>query len=147
MKKIQWIVIISFIGVFSSVQAEVYKWTDSKGKIHFSDKPHANATEVKVKTKKPTKLINAKERMRRQKVLAQQFQLSREEKIRKQQIVRKKQDKITAQCNRINKQILSYKNVDYLFTFDDNGKKNRLSSQQKQQEINRLKSMYSEHCP
>lgn len=37
-----------FLLVAFPLQAEVYTWTDSKGVVHFSDEPHAGASEVKL---------------------------------------------------------------------------------------------------
>jgi len=34
--------------VINPVQAEVYKWTDSKGIVHFSDKPHPDAEKIQL---------------------------------------------------------------------------------------------------
>ncbi|KTC65845.1 Uncharacterised protein (plasmid) [Legionella adelaidensis] len=34
--------------VTTALRAEIYTWTDSSGVVHFSDKPHVGATEVKL---------------------------------------------------------------------------------------------------
>jgi hypothetical protein len=40
-----------FLGVFiviNSLQAQIFKWTDSSGDVHFSDKPHPGAEEIEL---------------------------------------------------------------------------------------------------
>ncbi len=40
-----------FLGIFiaiSPLHAEIYKWTDSTGNVHFSDKPHPGAEEIQL---------------------------------------------------------------------------------------------------
>lgn len=43
------------LALSNSVMAKVYKWTDSNGKVHYSDKPikQGDVEEVKIKTTKP----------------------------------------------------------------------------------------------
>jgi hypothetical protein len=48
MKKIVFVVLLAFI-MAPLVQADqVYKWVDSQGNVHYSDKPHPGAKKVKV---------------------------------------------------------------------------------------------------
>lgn len=44
------LVLIAALGV-GSVQAEIYRWTDSNGKVHFSDRPARDAVVEKVEVK------------------------------------------------------------------------------------------------
>jgi hypothetical protein len=52
MKSILLILLVVFTG---TVSAEVYKWTDSAGHVHFSDKPHKpeKAQKITLKTYHP----------------------------------------------------------------------------------------------
>ncbi|MGW8229274.1 MAG: DUF4124 domain-containing protein [Gammaproteobacteria bacterium] len=38
------VLLISFICLVTPLQAEIYKWTDEQGRVHFSDKPADNDT-------------------------------------------------------------------------------------------------------
>lgn len=39
-------VLLSFALMIAPLHAQIYKWTDSDGNVHFSDKPHPGAEEV-----------------------------------------------------------------------------------------------------
>jgi len=38
--------ILLLLGLAMNAQAEIYKWTDQKGNVHFSDSPHPGASQV-----------------------------------------------------------------------------------------------------
>lgn len=44
----RYMVVISMLLAMSSLQAQIYKWTDSDGIVHFSDIPHVGATTIKL---------------------------------------------------------------------------------------------------
>lgn len=46
MKKTLSYLLLSLLTV--TVQAQIYKWTDSQGNVHFSDKPHQGAQEIEL---------------------------------------------------------------------------------------------------
>ena len=53
--------IVLILLVVSPASAAIYTWTDSKGNVHFGDKPVANesATEVKISINKKTGVTNS----------------------------------------------------------------------------------------
>ncbi|WP_133127299.1 DUF4124 domain-containing protein [Legionella nagasakiensis] len=42
------ILLLCFLIMISPLQAQIYKWTDSSGNVHFSDKPHPGAEKVEL---------------------------------------------------------------------------------------------------
>ena len=40
--------LLTFILMICAAQAQIYKWTDSRGNVHFSDVPHEGAEKIKI---------------------------------------------------------------------------------------------------
>lgn len=135
-----------FLIITNTALAGVYKWTDANGKVHFSDKPHKNADEIKIKAAKPSGIGISQDRLKRQKELLNSYQNSRAEKQKQQQKINKRNDKISKRCKSLKNDILNYEDVDYLFTRNEDGKKKRLSRAQKKAETAKLKELYNEKC-
>ena len=54
-KKMQFIVrnsciFLAFVFVFFSVSAEIYKWIDEEGKVHYGEKPPISKQDANIKT-------------------------------------------------------------------------------------------------
>ena len=146
MNNIKWMLLLITITQTQISLGAVYQWTDSNGNTHFSDKPQPNAKKLKIK-KQTTKVTeSSKDRLKRQKDLANEYQAIREEKARKKRKTDAVKNKKSAKCNRLKNKVLNYEDVDYLFTRDETGKKKRLSSQQKKQETQSLKKLYADKC-
>lgn len=46
-----------FVLIGSIANAEIYKWTDENGQVHFGDKPKANAETVEIREQKTGRLV------------------------------------------------------------------------------------------
>jgi len=146
MNKVKWILLLIVMTQTQMSFAGIYKWTDSNGKVHFSDKPQPNAKKLDIKQQTPTGTESSKDRLKRQKALANEYQDIREEKERKKRKLDASKNRLSAMCNRLKNKILTYEEVDYLFVRDKAGKKKRLSNQQKNQETKSLKKLYADKC-
>ena len=146
MNKFKWILLIITMTQTQISFGGIYQWTDSKGNVHFSDKPQPDAKQIIIKKQAPKVTVSPQDRLERQKALANEYQAIREEKARKKQKVDAIKDKHSTRCNRLKNEILNYEDVDYVFTRDENGKKKRLSSQQKRKQIQSMKRIYADKC-
>jgi len=126
--------------------AGVYKWTDDRGKIHFSDKPHKNADEIIIKASKPSGLGTTSNQLKRQKERLLDYEKNRLKKNKRLRENRKREETIARKCRQLKNIILNYEEVDYLFTRDNSGKKIRLSGAKKQKETAILQKEYDEKC-
>ncbi len=140
--------LLSFILLlpFQSIQAEVYRWKDKNGKIHFSDKPHANATQLDIKAPKPSGIGISNQQVQRRKALLDEFEENRNN--RKTQDLKEKNKKkaIDRYCRQLKNQLQNYKDVDYLYTRDEAGERINLSDTKKQAEEAKLRHEIEERC-
>lgn len=129
-----------------STNAEVYRWKDKSGNIHFSDKPHSDATQLDIKAPEPSGIGISNKQVQRQKELLDDFQKKRETK--QKQALKDKKHKAASDnyCRRLKNRLKNYLEVDYLFTRDATGKKQDLSDERKLQEEDKLRVLIAEHC-
>lgn len=146
MNKIKWVLLLITIAQPQLLFGGIYKWTDSDGNVHFSDKPQPDAKQIIIKKQAPNKTEPPQDRVNRQKALADEYQQIREEKALKKREADAINNRLSINCKRLENEILNYEEVDYIFTRDETGKKKRLSGQQKKKRIQSLKGIYADKC-
>lgn len=129
-----------------TANAEVYRWVDENGIMHFSDKPHANATQLNLKAPKPAGIGISQKQLQRRKELLEEFQEKNELKQKQAIKNEKQQAKIDSNCTRLKNQLRNYEEADYLFARDKNGEKQNMTDQQKKTEENKLRALIEERC-
>lgn len=145
--------LITLIFTFTA-QAEIYKWVDENGKVHYSDKPFdKNSKKIEVK-REPTQAerLEAQKRaskmIRRQnKVHAINEQEARDKKVlaQKEEVNRKQRAQACAEAKRL---ILVYSGRGAIYSTDKNGKKTYkgYTDEQKNQKIAQLQQGIKENC-
>lgn len=132
--------------------ADVYKWTDKDGKIHYSDKPRdEKSQQIKMK-KEPTatEILQAKEKASS---LIKSTQLKIEQDQEEQQKLKYSKQQAEQKINTLKKEceqaktaarVLGQRRVSY--TQDKQGEKHYLSDEEKIQKISELKGLIKEFC-
>ena len=129
------------------VQADVYKWTDDKGRVHYGDKPVTNSKQIDISEQKNTRnnLSKAEREERRQRLL-ETFAVDRAEKKERQ----KKQDaqnkKINRQCANARDQLKNYNRSSRLYDLNDKGERVIFSDKERQQAIDQLSANIKKYC-
>lgn len=132
--------------------AEVYKWTDENGKIHYSDKPIDEKTK-KIKMKRQpshTEVSQAKERAsalikHKNKVQEITDDERHDKKIADRKDAKDKR-KLSSQCRQAKREIILLGKGRVTYTTDEDGERHYLSDEEKNQSINQLKKDVKEHC-
>ena len=90
------IIIFTFLVLSASTaEAEIYKWVDDNGNVHYGDKPVANSEQLNIVTDEaPTNKLSKKERAERRQNLIDAFEEDRQAKKEQQEKARKKKDKL-----------------------------------------------------
>ncbi len=140
------LIFLAVLLIFRSVGAEVYRWTDEKGKVHFSDKPHMDSTKLDIQTPKPSGIGTTEAQRESQKKVLKQLQKSRQLRTKEKDQNSKQKAKIEKYCSRLQNRLKNYDEVDYVFIRDASGKKKRLTSQQKKDEETKIRNLIAERC-
>ena len=133
--------------------AEVYKWVDENGKIHFSDKPFDEKSKAVKMKRQPTpeEIQQAKQRAAR--VIQHQRKVSEitSEEAQQEQQARMKREKKSAilnkECKMAQTEIIQLGRGYRSYTVNDKGEKYFLSDQEKNDMIAKMKELVKQHCP
>ena len=140
------LLLIITTSTWQSVQAEIYRWKDENGKIHFSDKPHADATQLNIKPQKPAGIGSSNKQIKRQKALLNDFQEKREREQEQASQAKKQRVASERNCSELKNRLKDYQEADYLYDRDGSGERQNLSDERKQHEEQRLRDQIAERC-
>ncbi len=135
------------------VQAEVYKWTDEHGRVHFSDRPPSEDTpEYQLRTPAakaspvlPESLTEA-ERRARQKKLSDSLQADRREKEQADARRKEQQAKREHNCMVARKQLSATKKYNKIFEYDQQGNRVYYDDAKKQQYLESKRAAVRKWC-
>jgi hypothetical protein len=132
----------------TSIPAEIYKWVDAEGKVHYGEKPPNTTTEGNIETIKLRDNVDTKGA---RKVLNEQSKSldERRENRKKKQTdaltAKQKLAKNKALCQRAKERLVSYQHPKVTVEEDD-GSMRDLGEEEKQSEISASKKMVAKAC-
>ena len=142
--------IIMIIGLLMSVsemtQAEIYKWTDKNGVVHYGDKNEGKSEVVDIVEKEKVGNRNNINREERRRKLIETYDIERKEKKEKQDKFRKKKAEMNAQCGYAKDRLRRYKRAGSLYDVDKNGNRTNLSDGKRKLAISKLQRNINKYC-
>lgn len=140
--------LIIFISiVLIEAQAEIYKWKDDKGKIHYGDKPIASSEKMNIKEGSASrKNINQSSRNDRRRKLMETYDLERKEKKQQQAKRKEKRKKLNAQCGGAKDSLRRYKRAGRIYDLDKDGNRIYLSDAAHESAVDNLQKQIKKHC-
>jgi len=147
--KLKVIVFSVFLGLLSGLShAEVYRWTDDKGKVHFGDRPTTdNASEVKIKEPKvatPTK--NDSDRKQDAARFLRSRELDRIEKAQQKQKSQQQAAKRARKCKTAKLELRKLREARLLYTKDKSGKKHYITDAERASEKKKTADIVDYWC-
>jgi len=126
------LVAVSFsIILINPVAAEVYKWIDEDGKVHYGDRPGNNsAEEIKLK-KVPERDAGLTERRETQQKMLDIYQEERVEKQEQLTKLKEEQKLRKAHCQTARRTLAEIKAARYLFEIEENGERRVISDDER----------------
>lgn len=127
--------------------AELYRWTDENGKVHFSDRPVSDDAE-ELEVKAPPKLgqgntvREVNERLDRLRTSEAEREAKEREQEEKLQAKLKKQ---RAACARQKDRLNSFRNY-VMYTLEDDGSRRYYENEEKKQKIAEISKWIAENC-
>lgn len=128
--------------------AEIYKWVDAQGQVHYDDKPPVDSQKKLMNINEKSNAVRAisDDRAEKRKKLLEAIEEDRDKKKEKAAEAAKKKQKLTRQCHEAKDQLKNYKSAGYLYDLDKNGNRINFSEEQKKKVITSLEKQISEHC-
>ncbi len=146
--------VVTTIGLFfllisSSAFAEIYKWTDEQGRVHYSDKaPDKKADIIELKkeeksSSQPSSKNNSMENTQRfLRALEEEKAIARE----KEQELAKKREKKRAYCQRLEKEISIYNKGYAIVRYNQKGEHEYLTDQEIAEQKQKFDQSWKENC-
>ncbi|MDH3947503.1 MAG: DUF4124 domain-containing protein [Gammaproteobacteria bacterium] len=135
------------------VQAEVYKWTDEHGRVHFSDKPPSKDTPAyqlrtpasAASTSSQESLTDA-ERRARQKKLSDSLEADRQEKQKAESTREQQQARREHNCKVARAEWTASKRANLIYDYDQQGNRVYYSEAKKQRYLESLHAEVRKWC-
>jgi len=129
------------------VIADIYKWTDENGKVHFSDKPQSNdAMKVQIK-KSPTVDPHLRKRQESREKLLGIYSEERKEKKLEQLKADNEGKQREVRCAKSKKQLQTAKDAGFLYEDTDDPKNPKiLNSEERMKEIRKIVAQVKRWC-
>ena len=134
------------------LNAEIYKWVDEKGKVHFGDRPPAdndkvNTVEIDTKPNSQASPIMDAERIKKQKLLLEIYDEERAQRKQDYLANKEKKEQNKIECARLEKKLKEMKNAQILYKETDDPKNPIISTvQEKQQTEQALQKRINSVC-
>jgi hypothetical protein len=125
----------------------VYKWTDARGRVHYSDRPaDADSGSVKIRPAPQPPLAAVQERRIRQQKLLRAFDEERE--IDRQKAAKAREDKRLRadNCASARQTLEAYRDARYLYDEDADGERRILSHAERTQATEKMRQAVEYWC-
>ena len=126
--------------------ADIYKWVDDNGRVHYSDRPHPGSMEaVHVPAKLPAD-PHLEERRRRQQRLLEAMDQERQEKLEAEHQSRQQQAGQRRDCARALEQLRMVDRQSRVFELDDAGERRYWDAQTRSQRRREISRYLEKNC-
>lgn len=124
--------------------AEIYRWTDAQGRVHFSEKPGgAGAEQVEVKPQVVERDAATREREERSQ---KYFDARRDERAQAESRAATARVERNQECSRLRNQLQQISRGGRYFTTDANGERSYVSEDEVESARSRLSSQIAARC-
>ena len=135
--------------LFISVShAEIYKWTDENGQIHYGERPNNPNTEkieIKSTAPKPDAGIDS-DRKEKQRKLLEAFEAERAEKKQEKEKAEKEKRELKRNCAYLKDHYKNLKRTNIYYDFDEDGNRIYLDESIQEQDIAEAEKLIRKHC-
>lgn len=137
----RWLLSILLLPCLAS--AEIYRWTDANGQVHFGEAPRAGAVQIEVK---PPALQQDAATAERQQRTERFFQARREEQQKTNENNQKQQAKSAQECQQLREQYAQLDHGGTFYKVDAQGQRQYFQQEQIDSARNRLKARLAQRC-
>ncbi|VAX06883.1 hypothetical protein MNBD_GAMMA25-1512 [hydrothermal vent metagenome] len=131
-------------------QAEIYKWVDEQGQVHYSEKPPKEkhpATEIRIRTYTPhAPLISPKQRKQQRDNLLRAFQEERQIRNEAKEKKEQKEAKNRNNCMHARDRLKNFERANVLYDLDEQGERVYLSDAQRKRAEDNLRAQINKWC-
>lgn len=127
--------------------AEIYKWTDEQGRIHYGDRPvDDTALPVEIDKRPPNPDPELGERRQRRDRLLEQFADERRAEAEEAARLAAEKAERERRCERSRKRLWQYEHSVYLYEKTESGERRILNEDERAAEESSLRQFIDRHC-
>jgi hypothetical protein len=130
----------------TAASAEIYKWTDEDGNVHFSEKKPADAEAETVQIRYTEPSAEAQEKLQE---TIEQDQKAAEERLKAEEDQALEERNLAVQqrnCEKARAHLAELQRVVRLFHTDDEGNRVRVGEEERQADIEKMEQVIAEKC-
>lgn len=130
----------------AGVHAEVYRWVDEKGQVHFGDQARDTSTPAIRPHSKPTAQTDQQQRMQKTRKLLNAYRIERQQ-LREQKAEQKEQQaKRKRDCIQARDNLRKYTDYGNVYQLGEDGKREYLSEKQRAALLQRSREAVARLC-
>jgi len=126
--------------------AEIYKWIDEQGKVHYGDKAVEDSKEIDVNISNRGHLKVNESREKKRRKLLKAFDDDRQRENKEKAKKKKKKKKLKRNCAISKDRLRVYERAGSLYDIDKNGNKVVLSNKEREKTLTELRKSINKHC-
>ena len=128
--------------------AEIYKWVDKNGRVHYDDKPPVTGQKELMNINEESNAVKglSEDRAEKRKKLLDAIDEDRQQKKEKEAKAKKKKKKLTKQCHHARDSLKSYERSSSVYDLDKDGNRITLPGSVRDKIIANLKKKIAENC-
>jgi hypothetical protein len=123
--------------------AEIYRWTDANGQVHFGQRPTAGAEKLEVKPQVVERDQQTREREER---VSRFYDARRDEQVKAQAAASERQSKRAAECQQLRQKLAEIPEGYAYYRTDADGQRSYYSDEQVDTARQQLQSQVSDRC-
>ncbi|SFK47825.1 DUF4124 domain-containing protein [Methylophaga sulfidovorans] len=132
----------------STASADIYKWVDDQGQVHYSQQAPESAPAELIKTPPPPSVDPAQAQREVDALIAQQKAAEQEKQQAQQQAEQQaaQEAELEKQCQDAKDALTAYQNHPGGRFYDEDGNLQRIKEEDRQQKIQELSNNIKQHC-
>ena len=135
------------LGAAPGVSAEVYRWVDAQGQVHFEDRSQAQSgSDARSYTPPAAATEDPQQRMDKTRKLLNAYQVERQQAREQQEQQKQELAKRTRQCAIARDNLRQYQQYGGIYRLDDEGQRVYLSDQERAALIQRSRDDIARWC-
>jgi len=123
--------------------AEIYRWTDANGQVHFGQRPTAGAEKLEVKPQVVERDQQTREREER---VSRFYDARRDEQVKAQAAASERQSKRAAECQQLRQKLAEIPEGYVYYRTDADGQRSYYSDEQVDTARQQLQNQVSDRC-
>ena len=128
--------------------ADIYKWVDKNGRVHYDDKPPVTGSKELMNINEESNAVKglSEDRAERRKKLLDAIDEDRQQKKEKEVKAKNKKVKLTKQCHNARDSLKTYERSSSVYDLDKDGNRVTLPGSVRDKIIANLKKKIAENC-